>query len=184
MMCKLKLLFFLIFIQITKQDCIRQLNQQQLIISRNYQNVITYHSGALISSKIKNYFNNGDNSPCLRDNPYLVMPKPINIGFTGCELGQYISILFMQKYLLNTLKIWFWDFDYLNNQEVRSYNINVYVKIDQVKKKIFESHLAKSIMTIEFPDQFVEEFQVTNLGGNTYNSYLHIIKFEAYYKYS
>lgn len=64
----------------------------------------------------------------------------------------------MQKYLLNRLKIRLWDCDNLYNLPDRYYHIIVEVKLDSKKKKIYESKLANSVITIKFPDQFVEEF--------------------------
>ncbi|CAD8212531.1 unnamed protein product [Paramecium pentaurelia] len=178
----LTLIILLILIQITKQYCIRQSNNLYSVLKRNHQNVLSYQSGALISSKTINYFQYGNNGVVLRDEFYKILPY--GVYFTRCQLGQSISIILLQKYLLTTLKIWFWEYEYLHNKGIRYYDIIVYAKLDQGKNKIYDSNLAISLMKIEFPEQFVEEFQIVNVGGNTYNSGLHIIKVEAYYKFS
>ncbi|CAD8214722.1 unnamed protein product [Paramecium pentaurelia] len=112
----LTLIIILILIQITQQNCIRQSKSLNQLLKRNHQNVLSYLQGALISSKKINYFNEGNYGVCLRDSIYKIMSS--GIPYTQCELGQYISILLLQKYLLNTLKILFWDYDFLNKQEV------------------------------------------------------------------
>ncbi|CAD8135878.1 unnamed protein product [Paramecium pentaurelia] len=173
---------FLILIQITKQNCIRQSNNLNSLLKRNHQNVLSYQSGALISSKNINYFQYGNSGVALKDEIYEILP--LGEYFQYCYLGQSISIKLLQKYLLNKLKIWFWDYGYRHNQGIRYYDIIVYAKLDKGKNIIYDSNLAISLMTIEFPDQFVEEFQILNVGGNTYNTFLHIMKVEAYYKFS
>ncbi|CAD8117494.1 unnamed protein product [Paramecium primaurelia] len=169
-------------IQISNQNCTRQSKNLNSLLKRNHQNVLSYQSGALISSKNVNYFQYKNDGVCLRDGIYKT--RPVGAPYTSCGLGKQISITLLQKYLLNTLKIWFWDYDFLYNESTRHFDVVVYAKLDQGKNKIYENNFAISIMTIEFDDQFVEEFQVVNVGGNTYNGNLHIIKVEAYYKFS
>ncbi|CAD8213922.1 unnamed protein product [Paramecium pentaurelia] len=152
------LIILLILIQISKQDCIRQLKESNSLLKRNHQNVLSYQSGALISSKIINYFRDGNDGVCLRDRIYKIMT--IGVPHTQCGLGKQISIKLLQKYLLNTVKIWFWDYGSLFNQNKEKIK---FMKVTQ--------------------QQFVDEFELVNIGGNTYNQNLHIIKVEAYYKF-
>ncbi|CAD8067405.1 unnamed protein product [Paramecium primaurelia] len=175
----LTLIIVLALIQITKQDCFRQSNS---FLKRNHQNVLSYQAGALISSKLKNGFNNGNNGVCLRDNLYKILND--GLPYTACGKGQSISIRLLQKYLLNTLKIWLWDYGFSEGD--RYYNITVYAILNQGKKNIYVSNSenpAISQMTIQFQEQYVDEFEVVNVDGNTFNQGLHIIKVEAYYKF-
>ncbi|CAD8190926.1 unnamed protein product [Paramecium pentaurelia] len=168
MKIELTVIIVQMLIQISNQNCIRQSNNLNYLLKRNHQNVLSYQSGALISSK----------------NRWIYKTRPVGAPYTSCGLGKQISITLLQKYLLNTLKIWFWDYDFLYNESTRHFDIVVYAKLDQGKNKIYENKFAISLMTIEFDDQFVEEFQVVNVGGNTHNGNLNIIKVEAYYKFS
>ncbi|CAD8213204.1 unnamed protein product [Paramecium pentaurelia] len=176
------LIFSLILIQMTQQDSFRYLKKSNSLLKKNHQNVLSYQAGALISSRQNNFFNNGNNGVCLRDNLYNFMTG--RVPYTGCGLGKQVSISLLQKYLLNTLKIWFWDYGY--NEGDRYYYIKVYAILDQKKTDIYDSNSqnpAISQMTIQFKEQHVDKFQILNLGGNTYNAGLHIIKVEAYYKF-
>ncbi|CAD8069392.1 unnamed protein product [Paramecium primaurelia] len=176
------IIIFFLLIQYTEQYCITQFKQQQSILKGNHKNVLQLQKGSLISSKKINFFEYGNNASFLKDNPYTIMTN--GVDFTYCQLGKYISMTPMQKYLLNTLKIWLWEFDYIFQNQFRYYDIIIYAILNNEKTKIYENKQANCIVTIEFPDQFVEEFQVLNVGGNTINMELHIIKAEAYYKYS
>ncbi|CAD8153679.1 unnamed protein product [Paramecium pentaurelia] len=126
-----------------KQDCTSQLQELNSLLKRNHQNVLSYQAGALISSKMINYFYDGNNGDCLRDEIYKILPY--GSFYTGCQLGQYISIRLLQRYLLNTLKLWFWEFGYLYNEGIRYYNIIVQAKLDQRKKSnLLEQHIKPS----------------------------------------
>ncbi|CAD8179785.1 unnamed protein product [Paramecium pentaurelia] len=176
------IIIFFFIIQYTEQNCIRQFKQQQTILKGNHKNVLQLQQGSLLSSKKINILNFGNNGSIFKDNPYTIMTN--GVDFNYCHIGSYISIALMQKYLLNKLKIWLWEYDYLFQQQFRNYDIIIYAILNNKKTKIYESKYANCIITIEFSDQFVEEFQVLNVGGNTINLGLHIIKAVAYYKYS
>ncbi|CAD8201906.1 unnamed protein product [Paramecium octaurelia] len=91
----------------------------------------------------------------------------------------------MQKYLLNTFKIWLWDLGHLFGENIRYYTIIVYAVLNGVQTKIYEGNLATSIVKIKFNEQHVEQFDVINVGGNTYyQNNLDIIKADAYYSFS
>ncbi|CAD8119917.1 unnamed protein product [Paramecium primaurelia] len=176
----LTLIILLYLIQITQQDCISSLKQQQLILKGNYKKVLHQQSGSVIQGAI---FNQGNKGSCLKDDVYTI--RDDGVSYTYClYYTQSIKLKLMQKYLLNTLKIWLWEFDYLNNQQFRYYNLNIFANLNEEKNKIYESEYASSIIKIHFPDQLVQEFQVFNIRGNTHNTALHIIKAEAYYKFS
>ncbi|CAD8213491.1 unnamed protein product [Paramecium pentaurelia] len=98
-------------------------------------------------------------------------------GYQWCRIGQSIQVDLIQKYELNTIKIWLWD------QDNRVYRVKVFIKFQNIETKIYESNLAQSVVTIRFPDQLVEQFRIYNTYGNTYNIGLHVIKVEAYYQF-
>ncbi|CAD8197583.1 unnamed protein product [Paramecium pentaurelia] len=157
------------YIQITHQNC-SSINQkiQQSIIRGNYQNVLNQNWGNLISSKNMNWLCGGNDGNCLR-NAILYQVKIV---------VTYIAIQdLMQKYELNTLKIWLWDGDY------RFSTIKVFIKLENTETLIYDSNLAQSIVTITFPDQIVGSFRIYNTAGNTRNTGLYLIKVEAYYKF-
>ncbi|CAD8211298.1 unnamed protein product [Paramecium octaurelia] len=173
--------FFLI--QITVQQCMKDLKKESLILKGYHKNVLQKQAGAVISSRLDNYFFEENEGSCLRDNTYKMMPNPNAVPSTRCPQGQTISLSLMQKYYLNTLIIWLWEYDFVANRSERVYDLIIYIVFDQVKKQIYENKNAKRILRISFPDQFVEEIILLCVGGNTYNPYLHITKAEVYYKF-
>ncbi|CAD8213639.1 unnamed protein product [Paramecium pentaurelia] len=197
------ILFFLI--QYTEQNCIRSFKQQKSILKGNHKNVLQLQQGSMISSKKINMLLFGNNGSLFKDNPYTIMSN--GVDFIYCHIGSNISIALMQKYLLNTLKIWLQEYDYIFQQQFRYYDIIIYTILNNEKTKIYESKQANCIITIEFPDQFVEEFQVQfqmlskikyyfwvyqrrtkyrqiQMCNNKINLGLHIIKAVTYNKYS
>ncbi|CAD8198014.1 unnamed protein product [Paramecium octaurelia] len=135
--------------------------------------------GSLIPLARYHFFRDGNYGSCLKDDAYTQMSN--GVPYTQCSIGQKISISIMQKFLLNTFKIWLWDVSYLSNEGIRFYTIIVYAVVNGVQTKIYDSNLATSIVKITFPDQQVERFDV---GGNTYNQGMYIMKADAYYKFS
>ncbi|CAD8105956.1 unnamed protein product [Paramecium primaurelia] len=162
------------YIQTANLQCLNVCSRINSTKRGNYLNVLNYHNGDLISSKNKNQFNDYNDGSPFRDEIYLVTSY---FGFLMCSLGQSIQINLIQKYELNTLKIWLWD------RTNRFYTIEVFIIFENVETRIYESNQAQSILTIQFPAQKVESFRIYNTGGNTVNSILHIIKVEAYYKF-
>ncbi|CAD8189315.1 unnamed protein product [Paramecium octaurelia] len=133
--------------------------------------------GALISQARYHIFMDRNYGSCLKDDAYTIMTD-------GVPYTVSISISIMQKYLLNAFKIWLWDLGYRLGEGIRFYTIIVSAVLNGVQTKIYDSNLATSIVKITFPDQFVERFDVLTVGGNTYNQDLHILKVDAYYKFS
>ncbi|CAK75726.1 unnamed protein product (macronuclear) [Paramecium tetraurelia] len=181
MKAELILIIYIFLIQITKQGCLSQIKVQELLLKRNHKSVLQQQAGALISQARHNFFWGGNLGSCLKDDAYTIIAK--ELPYTGCHINQNISISLMQKYLLNTFKIWLWDLGYLWGEDIRFYTIIVYAVLNGVQTKIYDSKLATSIVKITFPDQFVERFDVLDAGGNTYNTDLHILKTDAYYKF-
>ncbi|CAD8198831.1 unnamed protein product [Paramecium pentaurelia] len=145
--CFFSLTLYLV-IQIKFKKSLTILNYQQ--IEQNYLNVLNYHNGDLISSKNKNQFNDHNDGSPFRDEIYLVTSY---FGFLMCSLEQSIQINLIQKYELNTLKIWLWD---RNN---RFYTMEVFIIFENVETRIYENNQAQSILTIKFPAQKVESFR-------------------------
>ncbi|CAD8150590.1 unnamed protein product [Paramecium octaurelia] len=182
---KSEFLFIIYFflIQVSNQECVRQIKASQSILNKNHKNVLQQYFGALIPHARYHRFLDGNYGSFLKDDAYTIMTN----GVPYTEIFFYnekISVSPMQKYLLNTFKIWLWDFGYLTNEPIRFYTIIIYAVLNGVQTKIYDSNLATSIVTIAFPDQFVERFDVFNIKGNTFNTGLHIMKAEAYYKFS
>ncbi|CAD8190580.1 unnamed protein product [Paramecium octaurelia] len=175
-------IIYILLIQITRQQCLTRFKELESILKRNHKNVLQQQVGALISLARQNQISDRNYGSFLKDDAYTIMSD--GVPSTYCHISQKISISLMQKYLLNTFKIWLWDLGYLYNEGIRFYKIIVYAVLNGVQTKIYDSNLATSIVIITFPDQFVERFDVLNVGGNTYNTYLHIIKADAYYKFS
>ncbi|CAD8113199.1 unnamed protein product [Paramecium sonneborni] len=151
------------------QCCLARQAKIKSIIRGYKKNVLHQCNGALISSKILNGFLGGNNGSCLRDTIYTLFT------YTWSSTGYSITFDLTQKYELNTLKIWFWDGDN------RFYKIQIYIILESSETQIYDNFV-QSVFTIYFPDQMVKGFRILNVAGNTYNSYLHLIKMEAYYK--
>ncbi|CAD8215566.1 unnamed protein product [Paramecium octaurelia] len=158
---------------VVNTPCKRREAKLKSIIRGKYKNVLNYNMGALISSKQQNGFYVGIYGSCLRDNIYTITG---GYGYTSSVLGKSIIFDLQEYYELNTLKIWFWD------QTYRFYRLKIYLIYNDVETIIYESNFVQSITTINFPVQAVQSFKVYNLNGNTENTWLHIIKAEAYYK--
>ncbi|CAD8187996.1 unnamed protein product [Paramecium octaurelia] len=156
---------------IANQLCLRQQAKVKSIIRGHYKNAFSQSKGALITSKLLNGFLGGDNGSCLRDTIYTLS------AYTYSQIGYSINLGLFQKQEINTLKIWLWDGDN------RYYNIKIFIILDGQETQIF-NNLAKSILTLTFPSQIVSGFRILNVAGNTYNQFLHIIKFEGFYKLS
>ncbi|CAD8211021.1 unnamed protein product [Paramecium octaurelia] len=154
---------------IANQYCLRRQVKIKSIIRGNYKNVLHIQNGALISSKSSNKFYGGNNGICLKDAAY------ITSIYQWCQQGYSIVLVFLQKYELNTLKIWFWDGDN------RIYRIKIYTQLESQETQIYDG-FTKSVFTISFPDQVVSGVRILNVAGNTYNTHLHLIKIEASYK--
>ncbi|CAD8188026.1 unnamed protein product [Paramecium octaurelia] len=182
MKSELLFIIYILLIQTTRQQCMRQFRELESILKKNHKNVLQYQVGALISRARQNGFRDGNYGSCLKDDAYTIMSD--GVPYTSCFISQKISISLMQNYLLNTFEIWLWDLGYRIGEGIRFYTIIVYAVLNGVQTKIYDSNLAISIVKITFPDQFVERFDVLNVGGNTYNSGLHILKVNAYYKFS
>ncbi|CAD8058059.1 unnamed protein product [Paramecium primaurelia] len=168
----LKLLTMLLIFNmpvISNQKCLTRQTKIKSIIRGNYQNVLHLYKGALISSRITNGFLGGNNGCCLRDSIYTLST------YTWSPTGQSITLDLLQKYELNTLKIWFWDGDN------RFYRIRIYIIFENSETQIYDN-FAQSVFTIKFSDQMVKGFRILSVAGNTYNPYLHFIKVEAYYQ--
>ncbi|CAD8089857.1 unnamed protein product [Paramecium primaurelia] len=121
-----------------------------------------------------NWLCGGNDGNCLRNAIYIL---GANCDYIFCDIGYSIQLDLMQKYELNTLKIWLWDGDY------RFSTIKVFIKLENTETLIYDSNLAQSIVTITFPDQIVGSFRIYNTAGNTRNTGLYLIKVEAYYKF-
>ncbi|CAD8116045.1 unnamed protein product [Paramecium sonneborni] len=155
------------------QICQKKQAKFRSIIRGDYQNMLNYYRGVVISSKLQNGFAGGLQGSSLRDNIYMISGI---YGFTATSIGNSIIFDLQQQYELNTLKIWLWD------QDDRVYRIKVYLIYKDIETKIYESNLAQTIVTITFPSQQVQKFKIYNVNGNTYNDGLHIIKIESFYK--
>ncbi|CAD8143870.1 unnamed protein product [Paramecium octaurelia] len=158
---------------LTHQQCLKRQATMRSIIRGKYKNALHISNGALISSKNEDVFVQRNSGSCLRDTIYEVNSST---GFMYCMQGFSISLKLRQKCELNTLKLWIWD------RDNRFQTFQAYVKVGNMETKIYETNIAQSVVTIIFPDQFVEEFRIYNVAGNTYNQGLHLIKVEAYYK--
>ncbi|CAK73533.1 unnamed protein product (macronuclear) [Paramecium tetraurelia] len=187
--CKLQfqgeliLILYIFIIQATEQECQISISEQKSILKRDFKNVLQKQAGALISEARQNFFSFGNLGSCLKDDPYSIFAD--GVPYTNCKIGKKISITLMQKYLLNTLKLWFWDLGYIFSEDIRYYTIIVYTVLNGVQTKIYDSNLATSIVKIKFDEQQVERFDVLNVGGNTYyRNNLDIIKADAYYSFS
>ncbi|CAD8133603.1 unnamed protein product [Paramecium octaurelia] len=156
---------------VANQLCLRQQAKIKSIVRAHYKNAFSQYKGALISSKILIGFVGGNNGSCLRDNIYT-----FNL-YTESPIGYSIDLALIQKYEINTLKIWFWDGDN------RYYNVKITILLDGEETQIY-NNLARNILTITFPSQIVSELRILNIAGNTYNTQLHVIKVEAFYKLS
>ncbi|CAK73220.1 unnamed protein product (macronuclear) [Paramecium tetraurelia] len=176
-------ILYIFIIQATEQECQISIQEQKSILKRDFKNVLQKQVGALISEARQNIFYFGNLGSCLKDDPYSIFAD--GVPYTQCHIGKYISITLMQKYLLNTLKLWFWDLGYIYGENIRYYTIIVYTVLNGVQTKIYDSNLATSIVKIKFDAQQVERFDVLNVGGNTYyRNNLDIIKADAYYSFS
>ncbi|CAD8190922.1 unnamed protein product [Paramecium pentaurelia] len=154
--------------------CQTQEKIKKSIVRGGYKNVLHLNNGALISSRIMNYFNQGQiKSLCLRDSIY---NTDWTQGYYACHQGGSIIIDLIQTYELNTLKLRIWDLQF-----TRWYNLEVYVIYNNIKTLIFQS-LAQSVIAIKFKDQYVGQIEIFNRNGNTVHSKLEIIKIEAFYQ--
>ncbi|CAD8107818.1 unnamed protein product [Paramecium sonneborni] len=155
---------------IANQFCLRRQFKMHSILRGHYKNVLYIGNGALISSKISNVFYGGNNGSCLKDSIYILSV------YQWCGIGSSIKLDLLQNQELNTLKIWFQDGDN------RLYRIKIYIIFDNKETQIYND-FTKSVFIITFPQQMVSGFRILNVAGNTYNSNLHFIKAEAYYKF-
>ncbi|CAD8203724.1 unnamed protein product [Paramecium pentaurelia] len=169
------ILFTIAYIQITHQNC-SSINEkiQRSIIRGNYQNVLNQNQGNLIQSKNVIWFGGSIVGNFLRNAIYKVDGE---IGFLFCSIGYSLKVDLLQKYELNTVKIWLWNGDY------RFYNIKVFIKLENTETKIYDSNQAQSIVTIKFPNQLVQSLRIYNTAGNTKDGGLQVIKVEAYDKF-
>ncbi|CAD8209881.1 unnamed protein product [Paramecium octaurelia] len=154
---------------IANQLCLRQQAKIKSIIRGHYKNAFSQNKGTLITSKILNIFVGGDKGSCLRDTIYTVTVYTLSL------VGYSIDFWLLQKYEINTLKIWLWDGDN------RQYNIQIFIIFDGQETQIY-NNLAKSLLTLTFPSQIVSGFRILNVAGNTYNPQMHVIKVEGFYK--
>ncbi|CAD8196073.1 unnamed protein product [Paramecium octaurelia] len=166
-------LFILNFQLAANQVCKQRQARLYSILRGKYYNVLNQNRGGIISSKLSNSFAGGIQGSCIRDNTNYINGS---FGYTACGIGLSIIFDLVQQYQLNTLKIWLWD------QDDRFYRIKVYLIYNDLKTQIYESNFAQQAITITFSDQQVQQFQIYNVNGNTYNVGLHNIKLEAYYK--
>ncbi|CAK67498.1 unnamed protein product (macronuclear) [Paramecium tetraurelia] len=167
------IIILLDFSLITHQQCLKRQTTMRSITRGKYKNSLHISNGALISSTKENFFYKNNSGNCLRDTIYEVSGQT---GFMYCMPGFSIQLKLLQKYELNTLKLWIWD------RDNRLQTLQLYVKVGNLETKVYETTMAQSVVTITFPDQFVEEFRIFNIAGNTNNPGLHLIKVEAYYK--
>ncbi|CAD8132573.1 unnamed protein product [Paramecium octaurelia] len=154
---------------IANQLCLRQQAKIKSIIRGQYKNAFSQNKGTLITSKMLNIFVGGDKGSCLRDTIYIITV------YTLSSLGYSINFGLLQKYEINTLRIWFWDGDN------RQYNIKIFILFDGHETQIY-NNLANSILTVTFPSQIISGFRILNVAGNTVNTQMHILKVEGFYK--
>ncbi|CAK79889.1 unnamed protein product (macronuclear) [Paramecium tetraurelia] len=152
--------------------------EERSIIRGYYKDVASQSNGAIISSARANIFARPsiDNSP-LRNSIYFT--DAVAPGHVYFALHQSLIVEFLQAYEINKIRYWMVDVD----ARVTTMQIYIVGSDRQTETLILDDFVQPGVHTLKFPDQLVSKIRFYNKGGNTINSFMALIKIQAYYAF-
>ncbi|CAD8174423.1 unnamed protein product [Paramecium octaurelia] len=152
--------------------------EERSIIRGYYKDVASASNGAVIQSARANIFARPsiDNSP-LRNSLYF--SDAFAPGHVYTALHQSLVVEFIQAYEINKIRFWMLDVD----ARVTSMQIYIVGSDRLTETMILDDFVQPGVHTLQFPDQLVSKVRFYNYGGNTINSFLSLIKIQAYYAF-